>query len=198
MEPHGEIRLATRYVRQFERRTDLITRGTRSYGVVLPHFGPHASADLLVRSTKRIEELGFDAVWVRDHLVYEPRAYDDPDITHVEPFVVLSALAAVTKKLVLGTATLIPHRHPIYAALLLGSLEQFAGAGRVIGGWGLGGHDVNFESIGMGGLDRRKLLREQIEVIRRLWTGEKVDFAGEFYRFRNAAATARSSAPSPI
>ena len=142
----------------------MITRGTRSYGIVLPHFGPHASADLLIRSAKRIEELGFDAVWVRDHLVYEPRPYDDPDITHIEPLVVLSALAAVTTKLVLGTATLIPHRHPIYAALLLGSLQHFAGTGRVIAGWGLGGHDIDFESIGMGGLDRRKLMREQIDV----------------------------------
>ncbi|HEY6434344.1 MAG TPA: TIGR03619 family F420-dependent LLM class oxidoreductase [Acetobacteraceae bacterium] len=176
----------------------MITRGTRSYGVVLPHFGPHASADLLIRSAKRIEELGFDAVWVRDHLVYEPRPYDDPDITHIEPLVVLSALAAVTTKLVLGTATLIPHRHPIYAALLLGSLQHFAGTGRVIAGWGLGGHDIDFESIGMGGLDRRKLMREQIDVIRRLWTGGKIDFAGEFYRFGGVAIRPVPETPGGI
>lgn len=100
----------------------MLTRGKKSYGVVLPHFGPYARADLLLRSAKRIEALGFDAVWVRDHLVYEPRPYDNPDTTHFEPLVVLSALAGVTSKLVLGTATLIPHRHPIYSALLLGSL----------------------------------------------------------------------------
>ena len=155
--------------------------------MVLPHFGPHARADLLLRAARRIEQLGFDAVWVRDHLVYEPRPYDDPDITHIEPFVVLSALAGVTTKLVLGTATLIPHRHPIYAALLLGSLQHFTGPGRVIAGWGLGGHDVDFISIGIGDWDRRKLLVEQIAAMRRLWTGEKIDFAGEFYKFSNVA-----------
>ena len=165
----------------------MIARGTRSYGVVLPHFGPHASAELLLRSTRRIEELGFDAVWVRDHLVYEPRPYDNPDVTHIEPFVVLSALASVTQKLVLGTATLIPHRHPIYTALLLGSLLQFTGPGRVIAGWGIGGHDIDFNSIGLGGLDRKKLMPEQIDAIRRLWRGEKIDFAGEFYRFNGVA-----------
>jgi alkanesulfonate monooxygenase SsuD/methylene tetrahydromethanopterin reductase-like flavin-dependent oxidoreductase (luciferase family) len=165
----------------------VIARGTKSYGVVLPHFGPHASAELLLRSARRIEELGFDAVWVRDHLVYEPRPYDDPDVTHIEPFVVLSALASVTRKLVLGTATLIPHRHPIYTALLLGSLLQFTGPGRVIAGWGIGGHDIDFNSIGMGGLDRKKVVPEQIDVIRQLWGGEKLDFAGEFYRFDRVA-----------
>jgi alkanesulfonate monooxygenase SsuD/methylene tetrahydromethanopterin reductase-like flavin-dependent oxidoreductase (luciferase family) len=153
----------------------------------LPHFGSHASADLLLRSAKRIEELGFEAVWVRDHLVYEPGPNDDQDTTHVEPIVVMSALASATKKLVLGTATLIPHRHPIYAALLLGSLQYFAGPGRVIAGWGLGGHNVDFESIGVGDWDRRKLLPEQIDIMRRLWSGQKLDFAGEFYTFRNVA-----------
>lgn len=176
----------------------MIARGARSYGVVLPHFGPHASAALLLRATRRIEELGFDAVWVRDHLVYEPRPYDDPDVTHFEPLVVLSALASVTSKLVLGTATLIPHRHPIYSALLLGSLLQFTGPGRVIAGWGLGGHEIDFSSIGMGGLDRKKVLPEQIDVIRRLWSGEKIDFDGEFYRFRGVAIRPIPATPAGI
>ena len=112
---------------------------------------------------------------------------DDPDITHIEPFIVLSALAAVTTKLVLGTATLIPHRHPIYTALLLGSLQHFTGPGRVIAGIGLGGHDVDFVSIGMGAIDRRQLVEEQVPLLRQLWAGEKVDFAGQFYNFKDVA-----------
>ena len=163
----------------------MIARGKRTYGVLLPHFGPYASTDLLLRSAQRIERLGFDAVWVRDHLIYEPRPYDDPDTTHFEPFVVLSALAAVSKRLVLGTATLIPHRHPIYAALLLGTLHRFVGDGRLIAGWGLGGHDIDFESIGMGDWDRSKVLPEYIDALRRILSGDKVDFDGEFYKFHD-------------
>ena len=165
----------------------MISRETRTYGVLLPHFGPHASTELLLRSARRIEQLGFDAVWVRDHLVYEPRPYDDPNTTHFEPFVVLSALAAVTKRLVLGTATLIPHRHPIYAALLLGTLHRFVGDGRLIAGWGLGGHDVDFAAIGIGHWDRRKVLPEYIGALRRILSGDKVDFEGEFYKFHDVA-----------
>jgi alkanesulfonate monooxygenase SsuD/methylene tetrahydromethanopterin reductase-like flavin-dependent oxidoreductase (luciferase family) len=165
----------------------VITRNARTYGVLLPHFGPYADAALLLRAAKRIEELGFDAVWVRDHLVYEPRPYDDPNTTHFEPFVVLSALAAVTKTLTLGTATLIPHRHPIYAALLLGTLHRFVGNGRLIAGWGLGGHDIDFTSIGLGTWDRRKVLPEYVSALKQLLGGGKLDFAGEFYNFHDVA-----------
>lgn len=165
----------------------MITGNARTYGVLLPHFGPHASTELLLRSAQRIEELGFDAVWVRDHLIYEPRPYDDPNTTHFEPFVVLSAVAAVTKKLVLGTATLIPHRHPIYAALLLGTLHRFVGDGRLVAGWGLGGHDIDFKSIGIGDWDRKKVIPEYIDALRQVLSGRKVDFDGEFYKFAGVA-----------
>lgn len=165
----------------------MISRDSKTYGVLLPHFGPHANSELLLRSARRIEQLGFDAVWVRDHLVYEPRPYDDPDITHFEPFVVLSALAAVTKTLTLGTATLIPHRHPIYAALLLGSLYKFVGNGRLIAGWGLGGHDIDFTSIGVGDWDRRRVLPEYLSALRQVLSGRKINFDGEFYKFNGVA-----------
>jgi alkanesulfonate monooxygenase SsuD/methylene tetrahydromethanopterin reductase-like flavin-dependent oxidoreductase (luciferase family) len=165
----------------------LIARGTKTYGIVLPHFGSHATGELLLRSAKRIEELGFDAVWVRDHLVYEPGGHEDQDITHIEPFVVMAAVAGVTTKLVLATATLIPYRHPIHSALLLGSLREIAGPGRVIAGWGLGGHDVDFASIGIGDWDRKELLSEQIDIMRRLWSGQKTNFTGKFYKFSNVA-----------
>ena len=164
----------------------MITRDRRTYGVLLPHFGPHATRERLIQGTRRIERLGFDAVWVRDHVVFHPHAYEPTDLTHVDPFVVLSALAAVTESIVLGTATLIPHRHPIHTALLLGSLDLLA-PGRVVAGWGIGANESEFEAIGMGGWDRRTVMPEQIEVMRRLWVGETVTFQGDFYRFRDVA-----------
>lgn len=155
----------------------------RSFGLLLPHFGPHASRERLVGFAPRIEALGFDSVWVRDHIIYHPHGFEDPDRTHVEPFVVLSAVAAVTDRLKLGFGSLIPHRHPIYTALALGSLDWLAGSDRVIAGFGLGTYQHEFEAVGLGEPDRRRLLPEQIEVMRSLWTGEEVDHQGEFYRF---------------
>ncbi|MPZ52687.1 MAG: LLM class flavin-dependent oxidoreductase [Acidimicrobiia bacterium] len=157
----------------------------RKYGLLLPHFGPHASRDALVGMAAKIEDYGFDSVWVRDHIIFHPHGFEDPDRTHVEPFVVLSAIAAVTEQLILGFGSLIPHRHPIYAALSLGSLEWLAGPGRIIAGFGMGTYDHEFDALGLGEPDRRELLPEHIEIMRTLWSGEEVSYKGKFYSFED-------------
>jgi alkanesulfonate monooxygenase SsuD/methylene tetrahydromethanopterin reductase-like flavin-dependent oxidoreductase (luciferase family) len=158
------------------------------YGLLLPHFGSYATRAAVLDGARRAEQLGFDSVWVRDHLVYHPHAHEDPDRTHIDPLVTLAAVAGVTERLILGAGTLIPHRHPIHTALLLGSLERLAGPGRVIAAFGIGAFGHEFEAIGMGGLDRRDLIEEQIRLMRRLLTGEEIDVhEGRFYSFTKVA-----------
>ena len=53
-------------VRGYERNRPM------KFGLLLPHFGEHADRDKLLDGSKLAEELGFDSVWVRDHLVFEP------------------------------------------------------------------------------------------------------------------------------
>lgn len=154
-------------------------------GLLLPHFGRHASREALVGMAPRIEQMGFDSVWVRDHLIFHPHKFEDPDRTHVEPFSVMSAVAAVTQKMTLGFGSLIPHRHPIYTALSLASLEWIAGPGRVIAGWGLGTYQHEFDALGIGDADRRELLPEQLDIMRKIWTGDEISYEGKFYTFEN-------------
>lgn len=156
---------------------------TPSFGVLLPHFGPHASRKRLVEDSVLIESSGFSSVWVRDHVIFRPHTYEDQDPTHVDPLVVLSAIAAVTTDIALGTATLIPHRHPIHTALALGSLAFIAGDDRVIVGIGLGAGGHEFASIGMGDMDRKVLVREQVQIMRKLWSGQAVSHKGTYYGF---------------
>jgi probable F420-dependent oxidoreductase len=166
-----------------------VSRDSRAptYGLVLPHFGPHATSELLVRAAQAAERYGFDSVWVRDHVVFRPHEHErgEVDRTHIDPIVTLSYLASVTERLTLGTAAIIPHRHPIQLALILASLEHLAGPGRVIVGVGVGTYDHEFEAVGLGGIKRAGLLKENIEILRRLWTGEEIDHAGETYTFEN-------------
>ena len=153
------------------------------YGVLLPHFGSQSSRERLIEGAQAIEDYGFDSVWVRDHVVYTPHEHEDPDRTHVDPFVTLSAVAAVTSRIKLGTGVMIPHRHPIYTALVIGSLDFIAGPGRLEIGFGLGGFDQEFEAVGMGGMDRREVIREQVDIFRKLWRGESVNHRGKYYQF---------------
>jgi alkanesulfonate monooxygenase SsuD/methylene tetrahydromethanopterin reductase-like flavin-dependent oxidoreductase (luciferase family) len=168
------------------------------YGLLLPHFGGHASREKLLKGAVQAEKYGFDSVWVRDHLVYHPHGMEDQSRTHVEPIVVLSAIASVTDRLILGTGSLIPYRHPIHTALCLSSLEFMAGPGRVIAGWGSGAFDHEFDAIGMGGQKRGDVMREQFEVMRKLWSGESVSFKGQFYTFDDVDIHPSPSAPIPI
>jgi alkanesulfonate monooxygenase SsuD/methylene tetrahydromethanopterin reductase-like flavin-dependent oxidoreductase (luciferase family) len=79
--------------------------GTRlKFGLLLPHFCEHASAANCLEGAKRAEAYGFDSVWVRDHLVFEPHGIEGNDNTHIEGLLVLSAIAAVTKNISLGTS----------------------------------------------------------------------------------------------
>ncbi len=168
------------------------------YGLLLPHFGAQASRERLVDGARRIEAYGFDSVWVRDHLVFRPHAFEGTDPTHLEPFIVLSAVAAVTDRILLGTASLIPYRHPIHAAGAIASLDRIAGPGRLIVGWGLGSFQHEFDAAGMGELDRRALLAEQIAVMRKLWTGARVDHDGAHYRFRDVEIHPAPPRPIPV
>lgn len=153
------------------------------FGILLPHFGPHAKRERLIDDSIKIEKLGFDSVWVRDHVVFKPHSYEDSDLTHVDPLITMSAIASATSTLVLGTATLIPHRNPIHAALALGSLDFLAGPNRIIVGMGIGAGGHEFESIGMGEVDRVVLTEEQVHIMRELWTGKAVTHKGDYYEF---------------
>jgi alkanesulfonate monooxygenase SsuD/methylene tetrahydromethanopterin reductase-like flavin-dependent oxidoreductase (luciferase family) len=157
----------------------------RRYGLLLPHFGEFASRETLIAFALTAERYGFDSVWVRDHIVFHPHGMEGQDRTHVDPLVALSLVAGVTDQLILGTGSLIPHRHPIHTALLLSSLEFIAGPDRVIAGFGIGTFDHEFQSIGLGGIPRADLLEEQVAVMRKLWSGDEVSFSGTYYTFND-------------
>ncbi len=169
----------------------------RRYGLLLPHFGTHASTSLVVEGARLAERLGFDSVWVRDHLVFRPHHLEDQSRTHLEPLTMLAAVGATTERLILGTGSLTPHRHPIYLAGALATLSHLIGD-RLILGFGFGTFEHEFAAIGLGGVDRFALLTEQLGVLRRLWTGESVTHEGAVYRFENVRLEPTPVATPPI
>jgi alkanesulfonate monooxygenase SsuD/methylene tetrahydromethanopterin reductase-like flavin-dependent oxidoreductase (luciferase family) len=148
------------------------------------------SASLLLSGAVDCERLGFDSLFVRDHVVYRPHGFEDPDPTWLDPFVVLSAAAAVTERISLGTATLIPFRHPIHTAQLLASLATFAAPSRLLIAWGRGNDDREFEAVQTEVSRRGEMLEEQISIIRQLWTGAPVSYEGRHYSFRDVSIRA--------
>jgi alkanesulfonate monooxygenase SsuD/methylene tetrahydromethanopterin reductase-like flavin-dependent oxidoreductase (luciferase family) len=155
------------------------------YGLLLPHFGDEADKDKLLQGSKRAEELGFDSVWVRDHLVFEPHGeMEKPNRTFYDALTTLTAIGAVTSKIELGTGSLIPFRHPLVTALMAGTITQLVGP-RLILGFGAGTFDHEFDAVGMSGLDRVELVRSNAEILKRVMTENDVTYKDEFFDFHD-------------
>lgn len=161
-----------------------VERIAMKFGLVLPHFGEHASRALLVERAPEIEALGFDSVWARDHLIYSPHGMESSDRTFLEPLLTLSSIAGATTTLKLGTAVLIPVRWPIKLAQNLATLD-FLSDGRVMAGMGLGNTRMDFDATGLDSDRKEQIFRESIEICRRLWSEDDVSYRGEVFRFDN-------------
>lgn len=167
------------------------------FGLLLPHFGEHADQDLLVEGARRAEQLGYDSLWVRDHLVFHPHGMEGTDRTFIEPFVTLTYLAGVTEHIGLGAATIIPFRHPINMAYSVASMSWMTRR-RFDLGIGAGNFQHEFDVIGQGELKRPALMQEQAQIARRLWTGESVDWHSELYDFDDVDLTPQPVHPVPL
>lgn len=168
------------------------------FGLLLPHFGDHADKDMLLDGARRAEELGFDSVWVRDHLLFEPHGeFENPNRDFYEPLTVLAAIGAVTERIALGTATLIPYRHPLVTAFTLASMTHVVGP-RIIQGWGAGTFDHEFEAVGMGGVFRPELVEANARIQERVFAGDDVAYADDHFTFHDVTLYPKPAGPIPF
>jgi alkanesulfonate monooxygenase SsuD/methylene tetrahydromethanopterin reductase-like flavin-dependent oxidoreductase (luciferase family) len=164
---------------------------TSSFGLLLPHFGVHARPAKILGGAQRAEQLGFDSVWVRDHLLFSPHAeFENPSTAFLEALTVLTAVGASTERLTLGTAALIPFRHPLVAALVTTTMAVFFPS-RLILGLGSGNDRREFEAVGLGDVDRPALVMRVADALRRLWAGERVTLDEGPIRFADASVGLR-------
>jgi probable F420-dependent oxidoreductase len=169
------------------------------FGVMLPQTGRAVRRETVREAARRLEQLGFDSVWVGDHIIMPwrletPYPYNSsgefpvpPDRPFLEPLACLAFVAACTERIALGTAVLIlPYRHPIYAAKVSSTIHLLS-AGRLILGVGVGWLAQEFEALGANFDARGQVTDEQLEVMRRLWSEDRSGFEGQHYRFTDIA-----------
>lgn len=168
------------------------------FGLLLPHFGSHADPDRLVQGTRIAEDLGFSSVWVRDHLMYQPHAFEDDSPVFYETFSTLAYIAAHTDTLMLGTAAVIPTRHPAHLAQLAATLSHLLGPNRLILGMGSGGSNLEFHAIGLDDVHRPDLVREQAYICRQLWAGKSVSESAETFTIRDGSISPTPRGDIPL
>jgi len=152
------------------------------FGVALPNFGRYARKDAILKVAKTAEALGFDSLWVSDHIVM-PKSHQGFGDVFYEPLTTLTYMAACTDKVHLGISVIIlPYRNPIVLAKMLSTLDVLSG-GRVIAGVGVGWLKDEFDALGASYEKRAPITDECIEVLKALWTKEEPSFKGRYYRF---------------
>ncbi|MDO7882587.1 glucose-6-phosphate dehydrogenase (coenzyme-F420) [Antiquaquibacter soli] len=165
-------------------------------------FGYKASAEQfaprdLLNYSVLAEEVGFDSVFVSDHL--QPWNHDGGHAPAAMPW--LGALGASTDRIIMGTSVLTPtfRYHPGVIAQAFGTLGSLY-PGRVILGVGTG-EALNEATLGIPwpeSPERFARLKEAIQLIETLWAEDRVTFEGEYYRTVNATIYDKPSSPVPI
>jgi probable F420-dependent oxidoreductase len=155
-----------------------------AFGMALPHRSPAPIDMAAVRQVAtRAEALGFRDLWVTENTLDHVFCFD--------PVVVLTYAAAVTSKIRLGASVVVLQIHsPLMVAHQWACLD-YASQGRAILGVGIGRehHYRQFEVSQAGRVTR---FREELEIIKALWTEEKVTYHGRFYNLEN-----ETMAPKP-
>jgi len=143
-----------------------------------------------------VEEQGFDAIWVIDHMLIAPDVYS---VAWLDPLITLAAIAGATEKIKLGTAILCaPMRHPVSTAKMVASIDHLAGGGRFILGVGTG-HDLQeFNALGISRRERGKTTDEMLDIVRRLLSEDNVHYDGKYFSFEDISIYPRPDKPVPI
>lgn len=144
-----------------------------TFGLAVENFTPESrapSVGSLTQSARRAEELGFESLWVWDHLFLGAKTA----FPFLESLTTLTWLAAHTERVTLGTGVLVlPLRNPIVLAKVAGSLQDLSG-GRLSLGMAAGWYEREFDAVGVPFKERGRIFERNLEVLHRLWGEDRV------------------------
>ncbi len=155
------------------------------FGICIPHYGKTVDVQGIIANVRHAEALGFDSVWVTDHIIV-PRTMDLIYRDNMlEPVTLLSHVAALVPRVKLGTSVLIlPYRNPVVLAKMLATIDQLSG-GRLIVGVGGGWMTEEFAALSTSFPERGKASDEYLRLMREIWMRETVSFNGNYTTFQD-------------
>jgi alkanesulfonate monooxygenase len=158
---------------------------SNTFGIAMRNFTAFPAlpdAQELVEFGVRMEALGFDSLWVWDHILLGV----DPHFPIIDSLSLLTAVGARTKRIKLGTGVLIlPLRNPVLLAKQLSTMDQLS-EGRLLLGLASGWYKREFDSVGVPFEKRGKIMDESLTIMTRLWTEDVV--VGDYPPYRMKAA----------
>lgn len=173
-------------------------------GLVLPQAGQQATRENVIQMAKNAESEGFDSLWVFERLLWPI----DPQTPYVatpdgslpieyqimlDPLETLTYVAANTNKIALGTSVIdMLFHNPVILARRLATLDILS-EGRSIAGFGIGWSKDEYQASNIPFQNRGKRADEFVQVLKRIWTDDVVEFKGKYY-----SIPASKIGPKPI
>jgi probable F420-dependent oxidoreductase len=173
-------------------------------GLTLPHIGPDASKENILKIALDAEKEGFDSVWVAERLLWplKPQtpfvASPDGSLPTIyqnvlDPIETLTYIAANTKKIALGTCVIdMLFHNPVILARRFATLDVFS-QGRSVCGLGIGWSKDEYLASNLSFENKGQRADEFVQLLKKIWTDDVVQFKGKYYNI-----PASKIGPKPI
>jgi probable F420-dependent oxidoreductase len=160
--------------------------------VAFPNVGAGQDRVALKEYAQALEEIGVDTLHVVDHVVYAWPSADGTqrsqyrgDLWHLEPFVTLGFLAAVTERVGLETGVIVlPQRPPALVAKEAATVDVLSN-GRLRLGVGVGWQEPEYEAMGVPFRQRGSRMEEALVVLKKMWSEQHISHDGRYYRMND-------------
>jgi len=180
------------------------------FGIVPINLREFTNPEVLIPFVQRAEALGYESVWTAEHVII-PKTYTSvypynpsgkvpfaADAAIIDPLVALTFIAAATSRLRLGTGVnILPQMNPLYLAKWASSIDHLS-RGRLMLGVGIGWLREEFAAIGVPFAHRGKRADEYLQALKAVWSGEEVNFQGEFVRWQGFLMRPRPVQPGGV
>lgn len=174
------------------------TKRSLKVGIILPVAeyrmdGDTPRWDDLLAMSLRAEELGFDSIWIVDHLIVASEGKETIGVW--ECWSLLSALASATQRVELGTLVVCSSfRNPALLAKMVETVDEIS-SGRLILGLGAGNHEPEYRAFGFPWDHRASRFEEAIQIVHPLLRTGHVDFKGRYYQAQDCVLRPRGPRP---
>ncbi|MFM7121576.1 MAG: LLM class F420-dependent oxidoreductase [Gammaproteobacteria bacterium] len=175
------------------------------FGAVLPHNEIGTDPGAMRAWAQGVEALGATHILIYDHVLgadpNRPGGWQggyDKDTAFHEPLTTFAFIAAVTERIdMMSTVLILPQRQTALVAKQAAQLAVLSG-NRFRLGIGTGWNTIEYEALDVPFASRGRRQREQVDLLRHLWTEDSLDFDGDFHRVDRASINPRPSRPIPI
>ncbi|MGH7915154.1 MAG: TIGR03619 family F420-dependent LLM class oxidoreductase, partial [Candidatus Binataceae bacterium] len=153
------------------------------YGIAIRNMGTQSTRDTIVACARTAEDLGFDALFVSDHLALPPDDIEGSGGRYLDVLATLAFLAGTTERIRLGVSVLVlPYRPAVLTAKQVATIQELS-SGRMILATGVGWMRREFEALGADPQKRGALTTETLRVLHQLFASDVASYEGALVRF---------------